>query len=68
MVSSVEPSLDRDALDALAWMESGMPDTKVGYGPDAPKLTTEKLGTFKPAAHVRASEVAKTHRLTTKGN
>lgn len=25
---------DRDARDALAWIESGMPDEKVGHGPD----------------------------------
>lgn len=39
---SPEPARDRDALEALAWMESGMPDSKVGYGPDAPQLTPEQ--------------------------
>lgn len=49
-----EPTLDRDALEALAWIESGMPDSKVGYGPDAPKLTDEQRQQFKPASYVRA--------------
>ena len=47
---------DRDALDALALVESGMPDGKVGYGPDAPQLTPEQLGEFGPASDVHAPE------------
>ncbi len=47
------PTLDRDALDALAWIESGMADSDVGYAPDAPRLTVEQLGEFKPASRRR---------------
>ena len=50
-----EPTLDRDALEALAWIDSGMPDSKVGYGPDAPKLTEGQRRQFEPASYVRAS-------------
>ena len=46
-----QPTLDRDALDALAWIESGMPDDKVGYGPDAPRLTPEQLEEFESASY-----------------
>ena len=30
-----------DILDALVWIESGMPDSKVGHGPDVLRLTPE---------------------------
>src|SRR5271157_407218 len=49
-----EPTLDRDALEALAWVESGMPDSQVGYGPDAPKLTEDQRQQFEPASYTRA--------------
>jgi hypothetical protein len=52
----LKPSLDRDALEALAWIESGMPDSKVDYGPDAPKLSPEQLEQFKAAAYLPAPE------------
>ena len=48
-----EPTPDRDALEALAWIESGMPDSEVGYGPDAPKLTEQQRRQFKRASYVR---------------
>jgi hypothetical protein len=51
-----EPTLDRDALEALAWIESGMPDSKVGYGPDAPKLTEDQRRQFDRASYVRAPD------------
>jgi hypothetical protein len=48
-----------------------MPDAKVGYSPDAPKLTLEQLVQFKPAAYVRApeavSEAAPTRRRVVSG-
>jgi hypothetical protein len=47
--------LDRDALDARAWIDSGMPDHQVGYGPDAPKMTPKQVRQFKPASYVRVS-------------
>lgn len=31
-----------------------MPDSKVGYGPDAPKLTEDQRRQFKRASYVRA--------------
>jgi hypothetical protein len=49
-----EPTLDRDALEALAWIENGMLDGKVGYGPDAPKLTEDQRRQFGRASYVRA--------------
>ncbi len=51
-----EPTLDRDTLDALAWIESGMSDGSVGYGPDAPQLTPEQLGELALASYVPVSE------------
>lgn len=54
-----EPTLDRDALDALAWIDSGMPDSKAGYGPDAPKLTEGQRRQFEPASYVRAAAPAR---------
>ena len=54
----MEPTRDRDALDALAWIESGMPDEEVGYGPDALQLTPEQLGEFEPASYVHAPKAA----------
>ena len=48
------PTLDRDALKALAWVERGMPDEKVGYAPDTPKLSDTQLKPFEPASHVRS--------------
>ncbi len=50
-----KPTLDRDALDARAWIDSGMPDHQVGYGPDAPKMTPKQVRQFKPASYVRVS-------------
>ena len=58
----MEPTLDRDALDALAWMESGMPDAKVGHGPDAPPLTPEQLAEFKSASYSHVPEAAPVSR------
>jgi hypothetical protein len=52
-----KPSLDRDAQEALAWIESGMPDSKVSYGPDAPKLTPDQLQQFKPASYMSEPDV-----------
>jgi hypothetical protein len=52
-----EPTLDHDALAALAWIESGMPDDKVGHGPDAPKLTAEQLQQFAPASYVTTPKI-----------
>ena len=43
-----EPTLDRDALDALAWIGSAIPDDKVAYGPDVPRLTPEQIARFEP--------------------
>ena len=57
-----EPTLDRDALEALAWLESGMLDGKVGYGPDAPKLTEEQRRQFQRASYVRAPAAAPARR------
>lgn len=54
-----EPTVDRDALEALAWIDSGMPDSKVGYGPDAPKLTAGQRRQFEPASYVRAGAPAR---------
>lgn len=51
-----EPTLDRDALEALAWMESGMPDSKVSHGPDAPRLTPGQLAEFEMASYVQEPE------------
>jgi hypothetical protein len=58
----LEPTLDRDALDALAWIEGGMPDGKVGYGPDAPQFTPEQLGELAPASYVPAPESVSARR------
>ncbi len=52
-VETPEPTLDRDALEAIAWIESGMPDSQVGYGPDAPKLTDDQRQQFASASYVR---------------
>jgi hypothetical protein len=54
-----EPTLDRDALEALTWIDSGMPDSKVGYGPDAPKLTEGQRRQFEPASYVRDNAPAR---------
>ena len=62
-----EPTLDRDALDALAWIENGMPDGKVGHGPDAPHLTPEQLGELAPASYVPVSESALVQRRAAQG-
>ena len=51
----VPPTMDRDAQDALAWIESGMPDDAIGYGPDAPRLTQAQLDEFKPASYTRSA-------------
>lgn len=45
------PTLDRDALEALAWIENGMPDSGVAYGSDAPRLTPEQLAEFEQASY-----------------
>lgn len=52
-MSSESQTTDNDALEALAWIESGMPDDRVGYGPDAPKLTPKQLAEFEPAEYIR---------------
>ena len=59
-----EPTLDRDALEALAWIESGMPDSKVGYGPDAPKLTEDQRRQFERESYVRAPAAMPASRRT----
>lgn len=64
---AVEPTFDRDALDALEWIEGGMPNSKVSYGPDAPQLTPEQLGEFEQASYVQASEAAPTRRRAAQG-
>jgi hypothetical protein len=63
-VARLEPTLDRDALEALAWIESDMPDSQVAYGPDAPKLTEEQRREFEPASYVRAPAAATARRRT----
>jgi hypothetical protein len=45
--------MDHDAVAALAWIERGMPDSKVGYGPDAPRLKPAQLEQFRSASYVR---------------
>jgi hypothetical protein len=35
-----------------------MPESKISYGPDAPKLSPEQLQDFKPASYVSAPEAA----------
>jgi len=50
------PTRDPDALDALAWIESGMPDSAVGYGPDAPRLAPEQIAEFQRASYLQAPE------------
>jgi len=62
-----EPTLDWDALDAMAWIESGMPDSKVGYGPDTPQLTHEQLGELAPASYVPALESVPIRRRAAQG-
>lgn len=62
-----EATLDRDALEALAWIESGMPDSRVGYGPDAPELTEAERQQFVPASYVRVS-AGPIRRRTKSGN
>lgn len=57
-----EPTLDRDAMEALAWIESGMADSKVGYGPDAPKLTEDQRRQFEPASYVRVPTASPARR------
>lgn len=52
-----DPATDRDALEALAWIESGMPDAAVGYGPDAPRLTREQLDEFREASYAAPTGV-----------
>jgi hypothetical protein len=59
-----EPTLDRDAREALAWIESGMPDSQVGYGPDAPKLTEDQLREFERTAYVRVPAATTARRRT----
>ena len=51
------PAVDSDALDALAWIENGMPETLIGYGPDAPQLTEAQCKEFERASYVRRSLV-----------
>jgi hypothetical protein len=57
-----EPTVDRDALEALAWIESGMSDSQVGYGPDAPKLTEDQRQQFESASYVRVPPVTAARR------
>ena len=61
---TLKPTLDRDALDALAWIEGGMSNSKVGYGPDAPQLTPEQLGELILASYVSAPESVLVQRRT----
>ncbi len=56
--------MDRDALEALAWIESGMPDGRVAYGADAPKLTEEQRREFEPASYERAHASKPARRRT----
>jgi hypothetical protein len=58
------PTLDRDALEALAWIERGMPDSEVGYGPDAPKLSEDQQRQFEPASYVRVPAATPGRRRT----
>ncbi len=62
-----QPTLDQDALDALAWIESGMPDGKVGHGPDASQLTPEQLAELAPASCVPISESVTVRRRAVQG-
>ena len=64
--AAAESSLDRDAIEAAAWIDSGMPDAKVGYGPDAPKLTPDQLQEFAPASYARAPTPAPASRRARK--
>jgi hypothetical protein len=61
-----EPTLDRDTLEALAWIDSGMPDSKVGYGPDAPKLTEGQRRQFEPTSYVHAGSPDRRRAKTAK--
>ena len=63
------PDLDHDALHALAWMEAGMPEEKIGYGPDAPKLSQEQLSELKPASYALTGRPAavRTRKGPTRG-
>jgi hypothetical protein len=54
--STPRPTLDRDALDALAWIESGMPDDKIRYGLDAPGRATRQLKEVAAPFYKRASK------------
>jgi hypothetical protein len=47
--------LDRDALEAIAWIERGMPDSQIGYDADAPKLTEDQLRQFEQASYRRVT-------------
>jgi hypothetical protein len=47
------PELDTDALQALEWISSGMPESRVLYGPDAPMLTDEQRAEFRPASYIQ---------------
>jgi hypothetical protein len=48
--STQDVPLDQDALDALAFAERGYPDGEIFYSEDAPRLTPEQLGEFRPAS------------------
>jgi hypothetical protein len=41
-----------------------MPDSQVGYGPDAPKLTEDQLREFERAAYVRVPAATTARRRT----
>jgi hypothetical protein len=56
--------LDRDAVEALAWIERGMPDSQVGYGPDAPKLTDDQRKQFERASYMRVPGTTPARRRT----
>ncbi len=47
----------------MAWFESGMPEDKVGYGPDAPQLTPAQRQEFVPGRYVRVDTNARQRRL-----
>jgi hypothetical protein len=55
----IKRSQDSDAIEALAWIAKGMSDGEIGYGPDAPKMTQDQIGQFKPAAYSKTGDAAR---------
>jgi hypothetical protein len=47
------PSLDADAIRALAWLARGEPENEIVFDEAAPKQTPEELALFEPFSYVR---------------